>query len=136
MQSSAAGFEGSQRRALRERARGLAIAQRFGSYSHPQKEKQRSFDARHRGCTDRLPIRFAASAHAAPCGGYFGTDSKNPPSSSICGTPNVKESIDNAKSNLRRNLGLDHGDRADKVANLQKNLSGHVGQNTGVGLDG
>jgi hypothetical protein len=74
-----------------------------------------------------FPIAFAASAQAAPCGGYFGTDSTNPPSNSICGTPNVKESIGNAKTNLRKNLGLDHAGRADKVANLQKNLSGHVG---------
>jgi hypothetical protein len=67
-----------------------------------------------------VPLAFAASAQAAPCS-YFGDD-PNGPDNSVCGAPNINESMQHAKENLQTNFSVDNA-----IKNLQKNLSGNFG---------
>ena len=66
------------------------------------------------------PIAFAASAQAAPCS-YFGNDPSGP-DKSICGVPDLNDSIQHAKENLEANFSVDKA-----AENFKHNLTNGVG---------
>jgi hypothetical protein len=70
-----------------------------------------------------LGLGFAAPAQAAPsCSFNNQTDKSSGSHGTICGAPNLKQSINDSVANLKKNLSV-----GDGLKNLQHNLTHGVG---------